>query len=100
MDNEIVIKLREEQTRLKNLVVAIETLESTSEYELVKSLLFDGLVKKIESRIQAEGLAPVISPEKLYRLQGELALAKKYADLNKYASTLKVELEGINRKLK
>lgn len=99
MEPEVVVKLREEQTRITNLILAIERLDKSAEWQTVKELLLDGLVEKLKRQVQTEALAPEVSQNNLYRLQGELKWARKYADLNEFASTLKTELEGIKKRI-
>jgi hypothetical protein len=47
-----------------------------------------------------ESTAPVIDTNKLYRLQGELAWAKKYNDVDRFIDSLKKQLADINKKIK
>lgn len=100
MEEEVKIKLREEQVRLTQLITTIETLSRSDEWQKIKELLLDGLVEKTKTKIQQEAMKSPIVPENLYRLQGELHWIKKYADLIGFASTLKIELDNIKKRLK
>lgn len=100
MDEDVKVKLREEHNALTKLILAIEALHATPEWKAVKELLIDGLVDKIDKRLLEASLAPEISLKDVYTLQGERKWAKKYADLKAYASTLKLKLETVNKRIK
>ena len=99
MDEKGLVELREKQTKLTRLITAIDTLEQSKEWETMKELLFNGLVEKLQRKIQTEGSSNEVSLPNLYKLQGELKWSKRYADLGEYKSTLKVELEGIKKRI-
>lgn len=99
MEENVQVKLREEVSRLSNLIQVLENLEKVPEWKLLKSLILDSLVEKIRVRIYMESTKDEIDPKELYRLQGELMWAKRYADLNGYAGTLKKELELVKKRL-
>lgn len=100
MEEEIKVKIREEETRLINLIQAIEALEKSEEWSKLKELLVDGLVSKTKEKILQEALSQDPKIERIEYLKGELAWSKKYADLGKYAGTLKTELESIRKRLR
>ena len=99
MEEEIKVRLREEHDKITKLIIAIDSLDKTKEWITIKELLLDGLVEKTKLKIQQEACNQKISNETLYRLQGELNWVRRYADLKGYASTLKLELEGIKKRL-
>lgn len=100
MEEEAKTKLREEQDRLTKLIKVIEELDLNEDWKEIKALLLDNLVSKIETKLYQEAISPTIVPENLYKLQGELKWAKRYADLKSYASTLRIELEIVKKRLK
>ena len=66
---------------------------------ILKELVFDKQVAKLERLLLAEAKSPEVQIENIYKLQGELTWAKRYADLSKFAEQLKKELEGIKQKI-
>lgn len=99
MDEEIEIKLREEQTRLLTIIESFEKLEKSKEWSSLKELVFDKSLGSIERQIMNESLELEINTDKLYRLQGERAWVKQYCDTNRFVETLKKQLEEIKKRL-
>ena len=93
------VVLRERQTELTNLVTAINELAKNENWQVLKKLLFDGLVEKIDRQLTAEVKKNELNPTEIYRLQGQLGWAKRYSDLYKLAETYKLELNQITKKL-
>lgn len=105
MDNveitdEVKLLLREEQTKLINLIEALANLDGTKEWETVRELTFEKSLKAIERQLLNEALAVEVNMNKIYRLQGEWVWAKQYSDVKRFVDTLKKQLEAINLKLK
>lgn len=102
-DDEVVIDttvvLRERQVKVIKIIEAINALSSREEWRVLKDLIFDGALKRVEDSLQTESRKDELFVPTIYRLQGELKWAKKYSDLYKLAETYKVELESINKKL-
>lgn len=97
---EAKVKLRQKQTELANLIEALVKLEESKEWNTVKELVFDKSLVAIERQILNESLAKEINTNKLYKLQGEWAWSKQYSDTPRFISTLKKQLEDINKQLK
>lgn len=91
--------LRGEQTRLVNILEAIDKLENSKEWSTLKELVFSKSLAAIERQMMNECLAQEIDTDKLYRLQGEWAWAKQYSDTERFAETLKKQLEEIKKRL-
>ncbi len=104
MDTEInedmAVKLREEQTRLIKLIEALAVLKESKEWNVLKELVFDKTITSIERQLLQTTLAPKIDTDKLYKLQGEWVWAKQYSDTDRFIDTLKKQLEALNKKLK
>jgi hypothetical protein len=92
--------LREQQGALIKLVGAFADLEGSKEWQIIKEQVHTPTVARIERQILNEAQAPIIDVDKIYRLQGELAWARRFSDINKFAETLKRQLEDIKNKLK
>lgn len=90
-------KLRERQNELVRLLEALAKLDKSEEWHILKELVFDKSVTLIERQLLNESLAKEIDTNKLYKLQGEWAWAKQYGDVNRFADTLKIQLEEIKK---
>lgn len=84
--------IQEKQAVLTRIIEAIETINQTSEWKTLKVIIFDDLEKSIERRLKAESEKTELSPSEIYRLQGQLLWARKYADFKKLAEIYKLEL--------
>lgn len=92
--------LRAKQAELLRLLDAVASLSKSSEWATLKEIVFDKSVASIEKQIISESLTGMINSNKLYKLQGEWAWAKQYADMDRFADTLKIQLEEIKKKLR
>jgi hypothetical protein len=77
-----------EEARLTRLIEAIAGLIQTREYAVLQELHFSTEEKRIERLLIAESKKTVINQNELYRLQGEMKWATRYADMNKWAQLL------------
>lgn len=91
--------LRQKQTELVKVIESIQALEVTPEWQSLKELLFTGIVEKLEKRLKYESLKDELQLPEIYRLQGQLAWARKYSDLNKLVEAYKQELNGVTKEL-
>jgi uncharacterized Zn finger protein len=99
MDEETKIRLREEQTRLIKIVEALTKLDKSKEWSTLKELVFNKSLEAIERQIKVESLGETINTDKLYNLQGQWAWAKQFCDTDRFAETLKKQLEEIKKRL-
>lgn len=100
LTEEIKAELRKRQTDLIKIVDALAKLEETKEWDTLKELIFDKSLQAIERQLLSEALSQKIDINKLYKLQGEWVWAKQYSDIERFADTLKKQLEDIKKKLK
>lgn len=91
---------RQREGELVTLVEAIGKVSQSDEWKVLKTHIFDGIVETIERKIDTESMKPEIDTAELYRLQGQLAWARKYADFDKLKEVFKVELDGLKKQLK
>lgn len=94
------VSLREKQSELIRVIEGFEKLKTSKEWETLNELIFSKSLKAIERQLLNETLAPEISIEKLYKLQGEWVWAKQYTELDRFMETLKRQLEEIKKRLK
>lgn len=92
-------RLREEQTRLIKILEALEKLDKSKEWHILKDLVFSKSLEVIERQIKNEALQPEISTDKLYKLQGEWVWAKQYSDTDRFVKTIKLQLEEIKKRI-
>lgn len=91
--------LRERKIELTRIVESIDLLSQIKEWQTLKELIFDKMVERLEKNLQAEAKKNELLPAEIYRLQGQIAWAKRYSDLYKLAEAYKQELNSINKKL-
>lgn len=97
--NEIEL-LEQERARLTTLIEALAILVQSKEWNVVREMVFEKSLEAIKRQILIESLAKEIDTAKLYKLQGEYAWSKQYADTDRFIEGLKKMLENINSKLK
>lgn len=89
------IDLEEQKGKLTQLVEAINRVEASDDWKKLKKIFLDELVPRLERQLIAEANKDEINQPKIYRLQGELKWAKKYADLKKLSEENRKQLENI-----
>lgn len=92
--------LQKQQGELAQVVEAINGVEASQDWQKLKKLVLDGVLASLERQLAAEASKDQVDPPTLYRLQGQLAWARKYADLKKLGEFFKVQIEGIKHQLK
>lgn len=92
-------QLREREAELVKIIEALGQVEAADEWQTLKKLLFDGIVEKLERLIAFEASAREINTPELYRLQGQLAWAKRYSNLEELRNIFKVELKNIKKSI-
>ncbi len=91
--------LRERKVVLLKMIGAIDSLSKNKEWQVLKELVFDGAVEKLEKNLLMEVKKNELQPIQIYRLQGQLLWAKRYSDIYKLAEDYKLELNQITKKL-
>ena len=77
--------LNQQKGQLAKIVEAIRRVESSEDWQSLKELVFDSVIETLERQLKAEAQKPEVVTPELYRLQGQLVWARKYADLEKLA---------------
>lgn len=91
-------KLNARRAELVKTVEAIDGVLKSRDWHVLREMMFDGLVERLERQLLTEAKKPKVEADKIYFLQGELATAKRF-DLASYAEMCKKELEGIKLNL-
>ena len=97
-ENESSQPLEERTAFLVRMIEAIEEVSKFSYWKIIEMEMFSGVVESLERRIRAEVDSPEINTKELYRLQGQLAWARKYADIRSLQEVFKVELSNIKKR--
>jgi len=88
-------KAQEYETELVRVVEAIAEVLKTKEWQVLKGLVFDKEVERVERLLTSEARKVPLSIESIYRLQGELKWAKRYSDLKELAQHYQNQLKGL-----
>lgn len=92
--------LQKQQGELSQIVEAINRVEQSQDWQKLKRLVLDGVLETLERQLKSEAQKPEVVTPELYRLQGQLAWARKYADLKKLSEFFRNQIEGIKHQLK
>lgn len=92
--------LQRQQGEYAQIVEAINSVEANTDWQKLKKLVLDGVVITLERQLSSEASKKEVNAPELYRLQGQLVWAKKYADLKKLGEFFKQSLENIKLQLK
>lgn len=86
------------KAELVKLISAINALAPNPNWQIIKELLFDGQVERLEKQLLQESKNLELNNSKIQRLNGNLEWAKRF-DLYKLAESYKLELLSINKQL-
>lgn len=99
MENDRVSRIENREKELVSIIEALVEIRNTHSWKVLKSYVFDGVLETLERRLAEEAKKDEISSPELYRLQGQIVWARKYADLNKLEEIFQTELTGIKKLL-
>lgn len=83
------------KSELVKIITAIRNVQESDDWQFLKKSVLDGVVETLERQVKTETQKDEINPANLYRLQGQLAWAKRYADLSKLEEFFNQQLTGI-----
>ncbi len=92
--------LQRQRGEYSQIVEAINGVEQSEDWQKLKRLVLDGVITTLERKVSSEASKEEVNTPELYRLQGQLIWARKYADLKKLAEFFKTSLENIKVQLK
>lgn len=92
--------LREEEAKLVRIIEAIGAIKDTVEWGSLKKDIFDGVVETLDRQMTVEMNRDILNDSAIYRLQGQLAWARKYADFGKLADAYMSQLTNIRQQIK
>lgn len=86
--------LRQRETELIAIIEALENIQASDYWKLLKDKLFDGVVESLRRRLLKEK-----DSAEIFRLQGQVVWAEKYSDLSKLTTAFRNELANVKSKL-
>lgn len=95
LEDEEIPQLNEaEIARLTRLIEAIDGVLRTKDWQTLEELHFTQETDRVERLLLSEAKKD-LNDREIYRLQGEMKWAKRYADIRKWAEFLKNQLENL-----
>ena len=91
--DENLVSYREQVTRLTEVIEALQNIQGSSYWKVLEKELFEVELSRSRRQLEKES-----EPTKIYRLQGEIALSKRY-DLEDQITRKKLELQALKSKL-
>ncbi len=95
---EVSQRYKVEEARLVRIIEAVQNLKKSKEWSTLKTEVFVNLVTILEKDIKNEARKEDCSPTKLNRLSGELKWAEKFADLDKFETSYRLQLQNVRQK--
>lgn len=94
-----VESLKKQQGELAQVIEAIHAVESSEDWQKLKRLVLDGVISTLERQLQREAKKDQVDTTSLYRLQGQLVWARKYADLSKLAEFFRTQMDNLKNQI-
>lgn len=91
---DITPQLRVRERELLEIIEAFKKVSASEYWKLLRIKVFDGVVDSLHRKLIGEK-----NPTEMYRLQGQIVWAEKYADLDKMAQAYENELKSVRKKL-
>lgn len=91
--------LRMREGELVKIIEAVREIESSAAWSTLKTHVLDGVLEVLERQLATESKAKEINSPQIYRLQGQIAWAKKYSKLDTLADAFRLELTNIRKQL-
>ncbi len=84
-----------EEARLTRMIEALARLLVSQEWAVLQELHFGRELERVERLLISESKKDLLEDREIYRLQGELKWAKRYADLREWAKALTNQLKKL-----
>lgn len=94
-ESEVVRDTSDEKARLTRLVEAINSLLQTNEWHIIEELHFTKEEDRINRLLLSESKKTPLNDQEIYRLQGELKWATRYASLTTWAKLLHQQIKHL-----
>ena len=99
-DEELDNSLQKQLGELTQIVEAINRVETSEDWQKLKKLVLDGVLASTERQLLNAANEKEVSVAEVYRLQGQLFWARKYADLKKLSDMYRLQVESIKNQIK
>ena len=91
--------LHQKEGELVKIIEAIMRVATSEDWNILKEHIFDSLVDGLERRLNSEAAKAELNQPEIYRLNGQLAWARKFSDFKKLADVYRVELSNVKQQL-
>lgn len=91
--------LRRRESELVKIIEAIKGIETRDEWSTLKTYVFDGVLDSLEHRMASESHKMPLDEKEIYKLQGQIAWAKKFSNLETLAQAFRLELTNVRSQL-
>lgn len=92
-------ELEKKRSELAKLIEVINRIVQSKDWATLKSLLLDDVALILERQLVNEANKKEVNMAELYRLQGQVAWARKYTDLSQLAEFYKKQVAALNIQL-
>ena len=92
-------KLQQREGELVKIIEAIRAVEQSDGWSTLKEKVFDGVLESLQHRLTSEAQNSEIDNVEMYKLQGQIAWAKKYSHLDTLADAFRLELINVRSQL-
>lgn len=92
-------RLGEREGELVRIIEAIRVVQNSEGWSTLKTLVFNGVLDSLEHRLSSESHKPELDQPEMYRLQGQIIWARKYANLDTLANSYRLELINVRSQL-
>lgn len=92
--------LREREGVLVQVIEAFGYILESKEWSTLETHVFDGVLESLQKRMASESYKLPLDEKEIYKLQGQIAWAKKYSNLEDLANVFRLELTNIRNQLK
>lgn len=92
--------LRVKEAELVRIIEAIERVNQNEDWNTLKNLVFSGVEASLEKRLRVESEKSDLNPPEIHKIQGQLAWARKFADITKLGEAFRTELFNIRKLIK
>ena len=86
--------LRSREQELVEIIDAVSQINASNYWKVLQNKVFNGVLDQLKRRISSE-----TDTTEMFRLQGQIAWAEKYCNLEKMADAYRNELKNIRNQL-
>ena len=90
-------ELNKKRAEYTKIVEAIDGVTSSKDWKTLNRLVFEGVKETLEKTLKAEMRKRPLDESQIYFLQGQLAWADKYSNLEELKERFKVEIQHIRQ---